>query len=99
MYHSPTCKYLYECGPYDPESLFGSLSATFLTFLGLMTGRVLLHFRGAWERCLRWWFWGLVLCLVGGMLCGFSQNQGPVPINKVSVIGAVPVSVPVGLCV
>jgi len=82
MYHSPTCKPLYECGVYDPESLFGSLSATFLTFLGLMTGRVLLHFKSPRERVLRWWFWGLCLVLLGGMLCGFAKDGGLIPLNK-----------------
>eukprot|EP01035_Chromulina_nebulosa_P001344 gene1344-1794_t len=37
IYHHPTCRELYECPPYDPEGLLGSLSACTLTYLGLMS--------------------------------------------------------------
>lgn len=81
-YHSPTCEQLYNCVAYDPEGLLGSLSATTLTYLGLMTGRVLLHFKDPRERVLRWVAGGICLCLFAGGLCSFSQNNGPIPVNK-----------------
>lgn len=86
IYHHPTCIDLYDCLPYDPEGLLGSLGATFLTFLGLMTGRVLLHTSEArpWDRVSRWLFWGMFLTLLAGMLCGFTREEGLIPINKVS---------------
>lgn len=82
LYHSPTCIDLYDCQPYDPEGLLGSMGATFLTFLGLMTGRVLLHHKAPNQRVLRWCFWGLVLVLVAGILCDFAQEGGVIPVNK-----------------
>ena len=81
-YHSPTCKQLYNCVAYDPEGLFGSISATTLTYLGLTTGRVLVHFRQPEERAVRWVGGGLMLCFVAGMLCGFTQDGGWIPVNK-----------------
>ena len=82
LYHSPTCLDLYDCQPYDPEGLLGSMGAAFLTFLGLMTGRVLLHHKAPKQRVLRWSFWGLVLVLVAGILCDFAQEGGIIPVNK-----------------
>lgn len=82
IYHSPTCKLLYSCIAYDPEGLLGVLTACTLTYLGLMTGRVLLHFKSHKERIQRWLVWGAVQLFLAGCLCGFSQNEGPIPVNK-----------------
>ena len=82
IYLNPTCKRLYDCVGYDPEGTLGSLTACTLTYLGLMTGRVLVHFKTHKERLMRWFCWSFVLLFLSGCLCGFSQNSGPVPINK-----------------
>jgi len=82
QYHEPTCISLYQCSPYDPEGLLGSLTACTLTYLGLMSGRVLLHFKTHTERLTRWAVWGFVLLLLGGALCGFTRDTGAIPINK-----------------
>ena len=81
-YLYPTCQRLYNCVGYDPEGTLGSLTACTLTYLGLMTGRVLVHFKTHKERLMRWFCWSFVLLFLSGCLCGFSQNSGPVPINK-----------------
>ena len=82
MYLDATCGRLYDCIGYDPEGTLGSLTACTLTYLGLMTGRVLVHFKKHSERLTRWAIWSFVLLFLSGCLCGFSQNSGVVPINK-----------------
>lgn len=82
IYHHPTCVELYDCIAYDPEGLLGSLSACLLCYLGLMAGRVLIHFKTHKERLVRWFTWAIVFLLLAGILCGFSQNDGVIPINK-----------------
>lgn len=76
LYHHPTCLDVYLCQAYDPEGVLGSLSAVSLTYLGLMTGRILVHFKGDKERLLRWTISAIVLLLIGGVLCGFTQDEG-----------------------
>ena len=82
IYHHPTCVELYDCIAYDPEGLLGSLSACLLCYLGLMSGRVLIHFKTHKERLIRWFVWAILFLLLAGILCGFSQNNGIIPINK-----------------
>ena len=85
FYSDPTCKVVYGCQDYDPEGIVGSLSASFLAFLGLLVGKLVKHYGKsppsrrfvAYTLC-----FGLVLLLVGGSICCFSQNTGVVPINK-----------------
>jgi heparan-alpha-glucosaminide N-acetyltransferase len=82
IYQHPTCVEVYECVAYDPEGFLGAISACTLTYLGLMSGRVLVHFTDHRERITRWLIWGFFLLLLSGILCGFSQNEGAIPINK-----------------
>jgi predicted acyltransferase len=82
IYHHPTCLDLYQCRVYDPEGLLGSLSACTLTYLGLMAGRVVLHFTEHKKRMFMWCLGGCVLLLIAGILCGFSREDGWIPINK-----------------
>jgi heparan-alpha-glucosaminide N-acetyltransferase len=62
--------------------LLGSFTACTLSYFGLVTGRILLHFPGHIQRLQRWLGLGSVLCLLAGVLCGFSQNDGLIPVNK-----------------
>ena len=82
IYDEPTCKRLYNCTSYDPEGALGSLTAVMVTYFGLLIGRSLAHYKTHTERLARWVSIGLLLCLIAGGLCSFSQNDGPVPINK-----------------
>ncbi len=47
-----------------------------------MTGRVFLHYKQHLDRLLTMWIWAAVLLLLAGILCGFSQNHGLIPVNK-----------------
>jgi len=69
-------------GYYDPEGFLGALNATFLTYLGLQSGRMLLAFATSTQRLLRFAVWGSVLCFIAACLCGFSRDGGVIPINK-----------------
>ncbi len=82
FYHKPTCIDLYDCEAYDPEGLLGSLTACTLTYLGIVTGRILMHYPTHAARLSRWWVLGGALCLLAALLCGFSQNDGAIPVNK-----------------
>jgi predicted acyltransferase len=82
IYSQPTCKSLYACQSYDPEGLLGSMTACTLSYFGLITGRILLHYPGHKHRLQRWLGLGCLLCFFAGCLCGFSQNDGIIPINK-----------------
>ena len=81
-YQTPTCIPMYNCVAYDPEGLLGSMTACTLTYLGVMSGRVLVHYKNHSERLVRWLPVAVVLLLIAGALCGFSQNDGLIPINK-----------------
>ncbi|CAM9234292.1 unnamed protein product, partial [Ectocarpus fasciculatus] len=82
IFHAPTCKELYSCQSYDPEGFLGTLTASFLTYLGLMAGRVLIHFPSHRERLTRWAIWAISFMFLAGIFCGFSKNDGFLPINK-----------------
>ena len=90
---SATCSDLYRCDVYDPEGALGMLSAAFMCFLGLHAGRVVTTYRHlaagpggskalARPFVARWLSMGFVLCLAAGALCGFSKENGVMPINK-----------------
>jgi len=66
IYHHPTCLEMYQCQAYDPEGLLGSISACTLTYLGLMAGRVVVHFKDHNDRLTAWFIAGLVMLLLSG---------------------------------
>eukprot|EP01034_Spumella_vulgaris_P021699 gene21699-27750_t len=82
IYHHPTCLDMYQCRAFDPEGLLGSLSACTLTYLGLMAGRVVLHFKEHPQRLSRFLTWAFCFLFLAGILCGFTQDGGAIPINK-----------------
>lgn len=83
IYQNPTCKNIYGCTePYDPEGLLGCITSIFIVFLGVQCGYTLLTFSGWQDRCKRWLAWSLMLGIVAGALCGFSKEDGAIPINK-----------------
>ena len=82
IYHHPTCLDMYQCQVYDPEGLLGSMMACTLTYLGLMAGRIVLHFKEHNHRMISWLCGGFLLLFIAGCLCGFQREGGLIPINK-----------------
>ncbi|KAJ8317982.1 hypothetical protein KUTeg_003073 [Tegillarca granosa] len=83
IYQSPTSKQIYNSTvPYDPEGLLGTLTSCLICFLGLQAGKILMIFKSRNGRVVRFLVWGFILCLIAGILCKFSQNDGWIPINK-----------------
>ena len=65
IYDDPTCSSIYNCVSYDPEGLLGSLTACTLTYLGVWTGRVLVHYQAYNDRLRLWLRMGTFLPLSG----------------------------------
>ncbi|KAL0274548.1 UNVERIFIED_CONTAM: hypothetical protein PYX00_002650 [Menopon gallinae] len=83
LYQHPTCQKIYQTRlPYDPEGLLGTMTSVFCAFLGLHAGRIILCYENTASRLLRWLTWGMLLGLIGSLLCNFMENDGFVPINK-----------------
>ncbi|XP_043227735.1 heparan-alpha-glucosaminide N-acetyltransferase-like [Amphibalanus amphitrite] len=83
MYHRPTAHRVYDTQlAYDPEGLLGTLTSCVAVFLGSVAGRLMATCSGAPERLARLAGWALLLCGAGGALCRFSQEGGPIPVNK-----------------
>ena len=91
MYPRPSCRQVYFHDEFyfsnqnvyhDPEGLLGSLNSILVVFLGLQAGKILTYHKTKKARCVRFLAWGFALSIVGGALCGFSQNAGLIPVNK-----------------
>jgi len=93
VHSSATCDDTFLCDVHDPEGALGWISASWMVWLGLQAGRVITTYRhlgsgpagikGTVKPYLtRWLLWGVVISLIGGSLCGFTKNTGPIPINK-----------------
>ncbi|XP_037067847.1 heparan-alpha-glucosaminide N-acetyltransferase-like isoform X1 [Pollicipes pollicipes] len=83
MYHHPTCRLIYNTSlPYDPEGILGVLTSCVAVFFGCVAGRIIVSYRTWRERLLRFTVWALLLGLLAGGLCGFSKNDGVIPVNK-----------------
>lgn len=90
MYRHPTCSdsgpgdipQNFLCNAFDPEGLLGNLTSIFLCFLGLQAGRIMKTYQTHRARFLRLCIHGLIWTAVGTGLCGASQNNGIVPLNK-----------------
>ncbi|XP_029728719.2 heparan-alpha-glucosaminide N-acetyltransferase [Aedes albopictus] len=82
LYQHPTARYVYDTQAFDPEGAFGCLPTLLQVFLGLQCGVLILTHTGVSARIRRMSAWGVVLGLIGGILCGFSKNEGWIPINK-----------------
>ncbi|XP_044736049.1 heparan-alpha-glucosaminide N-acetyltransferase-like isoform X2 [Chrysoperla carnea] len=83
LYLRPTFKKIYETDvPYDPEGLLGTLTCILCVYLGVQAGRIMLTYNTPKARIVRLLAWGIFTGLLGGWLCSFSENKGPIPINK-----------------
>jgi len=50
--------------------------------LGVQAGVTLLVYKQHLQRITRWLTWSVILGAIGGGLCGFSQENGIIPVNK-----------------
>lgn len=90
IYHHPTCSedgpgdipQNYGCEAYDPEGLLGNLTSIFLCYLGLQAGRIMKTYQTHRARFLRLLIHGVIWAGIGTGLCGASQNDGILPLNK-----------------
>ncbi|XP_053689802.1 heparan-alpha-glucosaminide N-acetyltransferase [Sabethes cyaneus] len=82
LYQHPTARYMYDALSFDPEGPFGCLPTIIQVFLGLQCGVLILTHTEPLPRIRRLIVWATVLGLLGGILCGFSKNDGWIPVNK-----------------
>lgn len=62
IYQHPTCMKTYKTMvPYDPEGALGTLTSSFLVFLGVQAGYTLFTFPNHVARMKRWIFWSIIL--------------------------------------
>ncbi|KAG5864759.1 hypothetical protein JTB14_020183 [Gonioctena quinquepunctata] len=81
-YQNPTIYGVYEAKPFDPEGIVGCLTTVFQTFIGVQAGTTLLVYKNHSQRLMRWFVWAVVTGTFGGILCGFSKEEGFIPVNK-----------------
>ncbi|CAH1793906.1 unnamed protein product [Owenia fusiformis] len=83
IYQHPTCKEVYHTHvAHDPEGILGTLTSIFMCFLGLQMGKILLTYSHWKDRVVRWLIWSVLCGAIAGGLCGFTQNNGVLPVNK-----------------
>lgn len=68
--------------PYDPEGILGCLTSCVLTYLGMVTGHIMIHYQEPIKRIARLTFYALLWALIGLGLCQLSWDDGWIPINK-----------------
>ncbi|XP_076271924.1 heparan-alpha-glucosaminide N-acetyltransferase-like [Rhynchophorus ferrugineus] len=82
VYQKPTIYNVFEAKPFDPEGVVGCLTTIFHVMLGVQAGVTLMVIKNHYQRILRWLVWSLALGVIGGGLCGFSKEDGLIPVNK-----------------
>lgn len=83
LYRHPTSAKVYDSSvPYDPEGLLGCLTSAVLVLLGCHAAKIMLVYQSCSQRVVRWTCWAVFLGLVAGALCGFSKEDGVIPVNK-----------------
>ncbi|KAK9506946.1 hypothetical protein O3M35_008791 [Rhynocoris fuscipes] len=68
--------------PFDPEGLLGTLTTAFTVFMGAHASRIILCYRTPNGRLTRWLIIAIILGLLGGHFCGWSKEEGSMPLNK-----------------
>ncbi|EEB11606.1 conserved hypothetical protein [Pediculus humanus corporis] len=83
MYHRGSFLKIFKPSvPFDPEGLLGTLTSVFCAFLGVQSARILINHENSFSKIKSWIFWAIVMGLISGFLCNWSQNSGIIPINK-----------------
>lgn len=83
MYKNAACHRLYETPlNFDPEGILGTLTSILSVYLGVQAGRTLNTYQNVKAKAIRWMIWGTIIGIIGGILCKFERDDGPIPINK-----------------
>lgn len=82
IYQWPTAGSVYDACAFEPEGLVGCLTTFLQVFIGLQCGVTLMVYTEWKERVTRLLIWSVVLGILGGSLCLFSQEGGVIPMNK-----------------
>lgn len=62
--------------------ILGCLTTIVHVFFGVQAGVTLNVYKSHAQRVLRWLLWAVMCGLIGGALCGFSKENGVIPVNK-----------------
>ncbi|KAK5640372.1 hypothetical protein RI129_011183 [Pyrocoelia pectoralis] len=82
MYQHSVLREIYKGDAFEVEGILGCVTSALQVFLGSQAGSTILFYKAHTSRLLRWVIWGTVLGLIGGFLCGFSKEEGIIPMNK-----------------
>lgn len=82
IYHGAAVTSVYGGNYFECEGVMGLLNAVFMTYLGTLVSWVFLTIQKPAKRIWIYLGSGLCLLLFGGVLCGFKQFDGYMPINK-----------------
>lgn len=82
IYHGAAVTYVYGGNNFECEGFMGMMNAILLAFLGTLVCKIFQTVKDPW-KCVRVYFEiGVSLLLAAGLLCGFRQFDGYMPINK-----------------
>ena len=82
IYHGAAVTYVYGGNNFECEGFMGMMNAILLTYLGTLVSQIFRKVQDPW-KCVRLYFAiGASLLLCAGLLCGFRQFDGYMPINK-----------------
>ena len=82
MYHGSAVVYVYGGNHFECEGILGMMNAIFLTYLGTWIPWVFRTVKKQKNQLLVYLGIGAGLLLFSGILCGFKQYDGYMPINK-----------------
>ncbi|XP_031356839.1 heparan-alpha-glucosaminide N-acetyltransferase isoform X2 [Photinus pyralis] len=82
IYQGSVLREIYKGDAFEVEGILGCITSAIQVYLGSQAGATILFYKGHTSRLLRWMIWSTVLGLSGGFLCGFSREEGLIPLNK-----------------
>lgn len=68
--------------PHDPEGLLGCLTSCIMTYLGVATGHIIIHYKEPSKRVIRFFGYSVLYGTITLILCKASRDDGWIPINK-----------------
>ncbi|GJQ67697.1 hypothetical protein Trydic_g16521 [Trypoxylus dichotomus] len=73
---------IYRANLFEAEGILGTFPALLHVCFGVQAGFTLLTYADHKFRTNRWLVWGVILTLMGGVLCNFSFNGGIIPLVR-----------------